>query len=41
MILQVVGNQIRAALEKMISKFRIIEFVRTGKVVMCRGKERT
>jgi acetolactate synthase-1/3 small subunit len=42
MILQVVGNPDKIdALEKMISKFQIIEFVRTGKVVMCRGKERT
>lgn len=42
MILQVVGNSDKIdALEEMISKFRIIELVRTGKVVMSRGSEMT
>lgn len=42
MILQVVGNPDKIdALEEMISKFRIIELVRTGKVVMSRGSETT
>lgn len=42
MILQVVGNPEKInALEKMISKFRIIELVRTGKVVMSRGNQAT
>ena len=42
MILQVVGNPDKIdALEEMIAKFRIIEFVRTGKVVMSRGQEIT
>ncbi|NNJ69736.1 MAG: acetolactate synthase small subunit [Kiritimatiellales bacterium] len=42
MILQVVGNPDKIdALEEMIAKFRIIELVRTGKVVMCRGEETT
>lgn len=42
MILQVVGNPDKIdALEEMIAKFRIIELVRTGKVVMSRGKEMT
>ena len=42
MILQVVGNPDKIdALEEMIAKFRIIELVRTGKVVMSRGDELT
>lgn len=42
MILQVVGNPSKIdALEEMIAKFKIIELVRTGKVVMSRGQERT
>ncbi len=42
MILQVVGNPDKIdALEEMIAKFRIIELVRTGKVVMSRGSEMT
>ncbi|VGO23327.1 acetolactate synthase small subunit [Pontiella sulfatireligans] len=42
MILQVVGNPDKIdALEEMIAKFTIIEFVRTGKVVMQRGQEPT
>ncbi len=42
MILQVVGNPCKIdALEEMIAKFRIIELVRTGKVVMRRGSELT
>ena len=42
MILQVVGNPDKIdALEEMITKFRIIELVRTGKVVMSRGQELT
>ncbi len=42
MILQVVGNPSKIdALEEMISKFKIIELVRTGKVVMSRGQEIT
>jgi acetolactate synthase-1/3 small subunit len=42
MILQVVGNPCKIdALEEMISKFKIVELVRTGKVVMRRGDELT
>ena len=42
MILQVVGNPDKIdALEEMIAKFKIVELVRTGKVVMCRGEEMT
>ena len=42
MILQVVGNPSKIdALEEMIAKFKIIELVRTGKVVMSRGEEIT
>ncbi len=42
MILQVVGNPDKIdALEEMIAKFKIIELVRTGKVVMSRGQEMT
>jgi acetolactate synthase-1/3 small subunit len=42
MILQVVGNPDKIdALEEMITKFKIIELVRTGKVVMSRGDELT
>ena len=42
MILQVVGNPAKIdALEEMIAKFRIIELVRTGKVVMSRGQKTT
>jgi acetolactate synthase-1/3 small subunit len=42
MILQVVGNSDKIdALEEMIGKFKIIELVRTGKVVMSRGQEMT
>ncbi len=42
MIIQVVGNPEKiSALEGMIGKFRIIELVRTGKVVMSRGNTRT
>ena len=42
MILQVVGSPAKIdALEEMIAKFRIIELVRTGKVVMSRGQETT
>lgn len=42
MILQVVGDPSKIdALEEMIEKFTIIEFVRTGKVVMKRGQELT
>ena len=42
MIIQVVGNPDKIdALEKMIGKFRIVELVRTGKVVMSRGNECT
>ncbi|MDZ8119901.1 acetolactate synthase small subunit [Pontiella agarivorans] len=42
MILQVVGNPDKIdALEEMIAKFKIIELVRTGKVVMSRGQDLT
>lgn len=42
MILQVVGDPAKIdALEEMIEKFSIIEFVRTGKVVMRRGQDLT
>ena len=42
MIVQVVGNPDKIdALEEMIAKFRIIEIVRTGKVVMSRGQDIT
>lgn len=42
MILQVVGDPAKIdALEEMIEKFKIIELVRTGKVVMSRGDEMT
>jgi acetolactate synthase-1/3 small subunit len=42
MILQVVGNPDKIdALEEMITKFKIIELVRTGKVVMSRGSQIT
>ena len=42
MILQVVGSPAKIdALEEMIAKFRIIELVRTGKVVMSRGQQTT
>lgn len=42
MILQVVGNPSKIdALEEMIAKFKIIELVRTGKVVMSRGDDIT
>ena len=42
MILQVVGDPAKIdALEEMIEKFKIIEFVRTGKVVMSRGQNLT
>jgi acetolactate synthase-1/3 small subunit len=42
MILQVVGDPVKIdALEEMIGKFRIIELVRTGKVVMRRGEDMT
>ena len=42
MILQVVGSPVKIdALEEMIATFRIIELVRTGKVVMSRGQETT
>ncbi|HEY5653061.1 MAG TPA: acetolactate synthase small subunit [Pontiella sp.] len=42
MILQVVGSPDKIdALEEMLAKFRIIELVRTGKVVMSRGHEMT
>jgi len=42
MILQVVGDPAKInALEEMIQKFKIVELVRTGKVVMSRGQEMT
>jgi len=42
MILQVVGDPAKInALEEMIQKFKIVELVRTGKVVMSRGREIT
>ena len=42
MILQVVGNPEKIdALEEMIAKFKLIELVRTGKVVMSRGNKTT
>lgn len=42
MIIQVVGNPEKIdALENMIGKFKIVELVRTGKVVMTRGKQVT
>lgn len=42
MILQVVGDPAKInALEEMIQKFRIVELVRTGRVVMSRGQETT
>jgi len=42
MILQVVGDPAKIdALEEMMEKFKIVEFVRTGKVVMSRGQEIT
>lgn len=42
MILQVVGDPAKIdALEEMIQKFKIVEFVRTGKVVMSRGQDIT
>ena len=42
MILQVVGDPAKIdALEEMIQKFKIVELVRTGKVVMNRGEKIT
>ena len=42
MILQVVGDPAKInAHEEMIQKFKIVEFVRTGKVVMSRGQDIT
>jgi acetolactate synthase-1/3 small subunit len=42
MILQVVGDPAKInALEEMIQKFRIVELVRTGRVVMSRGQDVT
>ena len=42
MILQVVGDPAKInALEEMIQKFKIVELVRTGRVVMSRGQEIT
>ena len=42
MILQVVGDPAKIdALEEMIQKFKIVELVRTGKVVMSRGEQVT
>jgi acetolactate synthase-1/3 small subunit len=42
MILQVVGDPSKIdALEEMMEKFKIVEFVRTGKVVMSRGQKIT
>ena len=42
MILQVVGDPAKInALEEMIQKFRIVELVRTGRVVMSRGQDMT
>ena len=42
MILQVVGDPAKInALEEMIQQFRIVELVRTGRVVMSRGQEMT
>ena len=42
MILQVVGDPAKVnALEEMIQKFKIVELVRTGRVVMSRGQEIT
>jgi acetolactate synthase-1/3 small subunit len=42
MILQVVGDPAKIdALEETIEKFKIVELVRTGKVVMSRGQEIT
>jgi len=42
MILQVVGDPAKInALEEMIQKLKIVEFVRTGKVVMSRGQDIT
>jgi len=42
MILQVVGDPAKInALEEMIQKFKIVELVRTGKVVMSRGQDIT
>ncbi len=42
MILQTVGDPVKIdALEEMIRKFKIVEMVRTGKVVMSRGQEIT
>jgi acetolactate synthase-1/3 small subunit len=42
MILQCTGNSEKIeALVGMLKKFRIIELVRTGKVVMARGDEMT
>ncbi|MCF7818057.1 MAG: acetolactate synthase small subunit [Kiritimatiellales bacterium] len=42
MILQVVGDPAKIdALEEMIERFAVIEFVRTGKVVMRRGQDLT
>lgn len=42
MILQVVGDPAKInALEEMVQKFRIVELVRTGRVVMSRGQEIT
>lgn len=42
MILQVVGDPAKInALEEMIQKFKIVELVRTGRVVMSRGQDIT
>ncbi len=42
MIVQIVGDPAKIdAFEQMIAKYRIIELVRTGKVVMSRGQETT
>ena len=42
MIFQVVGNPSKIdAMMEMIEKFKIIEIVRTGKVLMSRGSETT
>jgi len=42
MMLQVVGDPAKIdALEEMLDKFEVVEIVRTGKVVMSRGREST
>jgi len=42
MIIQITGNSMKVdTLKSLLQKFEIVEYIRTGKVIMLRGEEQT